>query len=79
VCTCGVNRRAYGHVCGLNSRALGARLMGAKLIFFGYILKYFMVNMGELGLYYVVVGDHLHDASPLERAGLVTAKGCRGY
>jgi hypothetical protein len=32
---CGVSRCAYVHVCGLNSCALGARLMGAKLIFFG--------------------------------------------
>jgi hypothetical protein len=33
--TYGVNMRAYVHACGLKSRALGARLMGEKLIFFG--------------------------------------------
>jgi hypothetical protein len=32
---CGMNIRAYVRACGLNNRALGARLMGAKLIFFG--------------------------------------------
>jgi hypothetical protein len=39
----------------------------------------FMVNMADLGLYYVVAGDHLHDVGPLARAGLVTTEGCRGY
>jgi hypothetical protein len=39
----------------------------------------FMVDMVDLGLYYVVVGDHLYNVGPLARAGLVTAKGCCGY
>jgi hypothetical protein len=63
---CGVNSPAYvrayevskhAYVCayGLNSCALGDRLMGVKLIF----LMFFMVNMVYLGLLYVVVGNHL--------------------
>jgi hypothetical protein len=54
MCTCEVNRRAYVCTYGLNSCALGARLTGEKLIF----LMFFMVNMADLGLFYVVVGDH---------------------
>jgi hypothetical protein len=32
---CGVKRHTYVHTCGLNSRALGERLTGEKIIFFG--------------------------------------------
>jgi hypothetical protein len=39
----------------------------------------FMVKMVDLGLYYVVAGDHLYDVGPLARAGLVIAEGCHGY
>jgi hypothetical protein len=89
VCTCGVNRHAYVHACGVNrhayvracgfnSRALGARLTGVKLIFFGDV-NVFMVNMADLGLYYVVAGDHFARCRSLARAGLVTAEGCHGY
>jgi hypothetical protein len=53
-------------------------MMGAKLIFLE-ILMCFMVNMANLGLFYVVAGNHLHDVDPLARAGLVIAEGCRGY
>jgi hypothetical protein len=51
---CGVNRRARVRACGLNSRALEARLTGVKLIF----LMLFMVHLADLGLFYVVAGDH---------------------
>jgi hypothetical protein len=49
-----------------------------KLIFFGDF-NVFMFEMADLGLYYVVAGDHLDDVGPLARAGLVTAEGGRGY
>jgi hypothetical protein len=45
---------------GLNNRALEARLMGEKLIFFGDF-NVFMFEMADLGLYYVVAGDHWND------------------
>jgi hypothetical protein len=45
MCTCGVDRHACMRACGLNKRALGARLMGAKLVFFGY----FNVFYGQYG------------------------------
>jgi hypothetical protein len=57
---------------GLNSRTFGARLMGAKLIFF-QDFNVFMFEMADLGLDYVVVGDHWDDVGPLAREGLVTA------
>jgi hypothetical protein len=43
------------------------------------ILMCLMVKMVDLGLYYVVAGDHLYDVGPLVRAGFVTAEGFRGY
>jgi hypothetical protein len=52
--TCGVNRRACVRACGLHSHAFGARLMGVKIIF----LMFFMVNVADLGLFYVAIGDH---------------------
>jgi hypothetical protein len=57
---------------GLNSRAFGARLTGEKLIFFGDF-NVFMFEMADLGLDYVVAGDHWDDVGSLEREGLVTA------
>jgi hypothetical protein len=39
--------------CGLNSRALEARLTGVKLIF----LMLLMVHVADLGLFYVVLGE----------------------
>jgi hypothetical protein len=57
---------------GLNNRAFGARLMGEKLIFFGDF-NVFMFEMADLGLDYVVAGDHWDDAGSLAREGLVTA------
>jgi hypothetical protein len=42
-------------------------------------LMCFMFEMADLGLYYVVVGDHWDDAGPLARPGLVTTKGDRDY
>jgi hypothetical protein len=35
MCACGMDRHTCVRTCGLNIRALGARLMGAKFIFFG--------------------------------------------
>jgi hypothetical protein len=52
---CGLNKRAYVHACGLNCRTLRAKLTGEN----SYFLAFFMVNMADLGLYYVVAGDHL--------------------
>jgi hypothetical protein len=63
---------------GLNCSALEARLMGAKLIFFGDF-NVVMFKMVDLGLYYVVASDHWDDVGSLEREGLVTAEGGRGY
>jgi hypothetical protein len=57
---------------GLNSRTLGARLTGAKLIFFGDF-NVFMFEMVDRELDYVVAGDHWDDVGSLEREGLVTA------
>jgi hypothetical protein len=56
---------------GLNNRTFGARMMGAKLITFGYF-NVFMFEMADLGLDYVVVGDHRDDTGSLVREGLVT-------
>jgi hypothetical protein len=53
-------------------------MMGEKLIFLE-ILMCFMVEMADVGLYYVVAGEHLYDVGSLARVGLVTAQGCRGY
>jgi hypothetical protein len=64
---------------GLNNRALEARLMGAKNSSFLEIFMCFMFEMADLGLYYVVAGDHWDDVGPLARAGLVTAEGGRDY
>jgi uncharacterized membrane protein YecN with MAPEG domain len=49
----GVNRRTQVHACGLNNRALEARLTGVKLIFFMLLI----VHVADLGLFYVVVGE----------------------
>jgi hypothetical protein len=54
VCSYGVNSCACVRACGLNNRALGARLTGVKLIF----LMWFMVHVANLGLFYVAAGDH---------------------
>jgi hypothetical protein len=51
---CEVNRRARVRSCGLNNSALEARLTGVKLIFFMLL----MVNLADLGLFYVVAGEH---------------------
>jgi hypothetical protein len=62
---------------GLNNHALGERLMGEKLIFFGDF-DVFMFDMDDLGLCYVVEGDHLYDVGALAREGLVIAEGGHG-
>jgi len=62
------------HMCmpvGLNNHTFGARMMGEKLIFFGYF-NVFMFEMIDLRLDYVVVGDHWDDGGSLAREGLVT-------
>jgi hypothetical protein len=51
---CGVNRCACVCACGLNSHTLEARLTSVKLIF----LMLFMVHLDNLGMFYVVVGNH---------------------
>jgi hypothetical protein len=56
---------------GLHNNAFGARLTGAKLNFFGDF-NVFMFDMADLGLDYVVAGDHWDDSSSLAREGLVT-------
>jgi hypothetical protein len=63
---------------GLNKRTLGARLMGEKHIFLENLMC-FMFEIADLGLYYVVAGDHWDDVGPLARAGLVIAEGGHDY
>jgi hypothetical protein len=69
------------HVCvpvGLNNHALGAKMMSAKIIFFGDV-NVFMFEMVDREMDYVVAGDLLDDVGSLEREGLVTAQGGYGH
>jgi hypothetical protein len=54
VCTCGVNSHALVHSRGFKQSRLGGKFDGCKLIF----LMLFMVHLAELGLLYVVAGEH---------------------
>jgi hypothetical protein len=57
---------------GLNSRTFGARLTGANLSFLE-IFNLYMFEMADLGLDYVVAGDHWDDVGSLARERLVAA------
>jgi uncharacterized membrane protein YecN with MAPEG domain len=63
---CGVNRHTCVHACGLNSRALGARSAGVKIIF----LMLFMVHVANLGMFYVAAGDHFSRCQLVGQSGI---------
>jgi hypothetical protein len=63
---------------GLNNCALEAKMMGAKLIFFGDD-NVFMFERVDQELDYVDAGDHLDDVGSLERERLVTSQGGSGH
>jgi hypothetical protein len=72
---CGVYRRACVHACGLNNRAMEARLTGVKHVF----LMLLIVHVADLGRFYVVQVSFVHNAYWLARAGLVPAARHHGY
>jgi hypothetical protein len=61
--------------CGLNNRAVEARLTDVKRVF----LMLLIVHVADLGRFYVVQVSFVHDAYWLVRAGLVPAARRHGY